>query len=266
MGQNAPPMPNFQGAAQQQANASQANVGAQTAANRPDITTPFGGQSWQQGPNGQWTMQTGFGGPLGQGAAALGQQAADNYSRPFSLAGIPGLTSGQEARDQAINAAMGQATSRLDPQWQQREEGMRTQLLNQGLTPGSEAYDRAMANLGRERNDAYTSAMNAAIGQGTQAGQALFGQSLAGRQQGVNEAGMQYGMPLSQMQGLQSLLQMPGFNAAGVAETPQLLPAEIAQGNFQTNLWQLMEQQRADQAQGGSKFGSSILQLLPFFL
>lgn len=51
---------------------------------------------------------------------------------------------------------------RLDPTWNHREEGMRTRLLNQGLDPTSEASQNAMGQFGRDRNDAYASAINGA--------------------------------------------------------------------------------------------------------
>lgn len=73
------------------------------------------------------------------------------------------LSGGEGARKQAQDAYYQQAVSRLDPMWSQREEAQRTRLLNQGLDPTSEASQTEMANLGRERNDAYDSAMRASV-------------------------------------------------------------------------------------------------------
>lgn len=61
------------------------------------------------------------------------------------------------------DAYMQQAQSRLDPQFQQREQDLQTRLANQGITPGSEAYNREMQNLAFERTDAYGNARNQAI-------------------------------------------------------------------------------------------------------
>lgn len=250
MGKQAPPSPNYQGAAQQQAQSSAQNVAQQTAQNRPNQTNAFGGSvTWGIGPDGQPTQTQSFGGPLGQATQGLMGQAAANFGTPFSFNG-PALTNGDDARNQAITAAYGQATSRLDPQWKQREQQMQTQLANQGLDPSSEAYKNAMGELGRERNDAYSSAMNGAIGQGTEAGNAIFNQSLLGRQNTWNEAMQQRGLPLQELQGLGGLLGQAGFNSAGLADATQYLPAAMAQGNYGLQQWQAQNQANADIAGG----------------
>jgi len=179
----APAPPDFMGAAN-----------SQTQANRPNQSGPFGSIQWSQDPQtGAWTQTSGLSGPLSSAASNLQNQVANQGPLP----------TGQEARDQAINAAYGQATSRLDPQFSQMQTSMQAQLANQGLVPGTQAYDAAMQNFGRQRNDAYTSAMNSAIGQGTQAGNMLF-------QQGLQSAEL----PYQQMQQLQGLGQQPGYHSA----------------------------------------------------
>lgn len=250
----APPPPNFTGAAEQQAQASQQNVGQQTAANRPNQSNPFASRTWTQGPNGEWMDQTQLSGPLGELNNSLQQQAQQAMGTPFSLSGLPGLTDGAAAREQAINAAYGSATSRLDPAFQQREEQTRTRLMQQGLQPGSEAFEREMANLGRDRNDAYGQAMNSAIGQGTQAGQALFGQSLAARQNALAEALRQRGQAFGEIQGLQGLTQQQGFMGAGMAQGPNYLQAAGLQDAADFGRFQFSQQQLADIINGGINF------------
>ena len=99
-------------------------------------------------------------------------------------------------RNQVINSLYGQQTSRLDPQWQQRDEAMRTQLANQGLAPGGEAYTNAMRDQTFARNDAYNSALNSAIGNATAQQQAQFGMA-QGAGQFANQAQQQgYGQQL----------------------------------------------------------------------
>jgi hypothetical protein len=200
---NAPPPPDYTGAAEKTAQQNRPN---QVNANGSQIT-------WTIGPDGRPVQSQSFGGPLAGANTALQGQLANEYSTPFDMSKIPGLTSGAAARDQAINGAYSQATSRLDPQFAQREEQLRTQLLNQGLDPGSEAYQTQMANFGRDRNDAYSSAMNGAIGQGTAAGQAIFNQSLAGHQTGMTDALTKRGLPGQELAGMQGFLQQPGFQS-----------------------------------------------------
>jgi hypothetical protein len=203
-GSGAPSSPDFTAAANAQAAASQANTREQTAANRPNQSGPFGSSTWSQGADGQWTQNTSLAPGLQAGADSLMGQIANQG---------PAMT-GDQARDQAITSAYGQAASRLDPQWAQREESTRAQLANQGLDAGSQAYDSQMGNLGRERNDAYSSAMANAIGQGTAAGHVAFADNQSAQMQPYQQLGL--------MQGLSA---QPGFTAAGSGQTPQLLNA-----------------------------------------
>lgn len=63
-----------------------------------------------------------------------------------------------EIRQKAENDAYLKQTSRLDPQFAQREEQKMIELRNRGLKEGDQAYDSAMRNLGNERTDAYEQA------------------------------------------------------------------------------------------------------------
>lgn len=77
--------------------------------------------------------------------------------------------------------------SRLDPQFQRDEDSLRTRLINQGLTPGTEAWDAEAKNFNQSKNDARMQAVLA----GGQEQSRLFGMGMAGRQQGVNEVNNQ---------------------------------------------------------------------------
>lgn len=165
LGKNgAPAPPDFTSAAEKQAQSGH-------------INTPFG--TW----NGNGLE---FNGGLGQGAQNLMDQIGSQGALP----------TGEEARNQAIESAYYQAASRLDPQWQQRETGLRAQLANSGIDQGTEAATNAYGDFGRARNDAYGGAMANAIGQGTSAGNAIFQQGLQAQNQ-----------PYSQLNSLASLLQ-----------------------------------------------------------
>ena len=144
-GKGAPSAPNFTAAAEQQ------GVSA-----HPNQTNALGATSqWTQGPDGQWTQTSGFGGALGQGVENLSNAIAGQDPNAIG-----------HARDQSITGAYNQAASRLDPQWAQAGEAQQSQLANQGLDPGSQAADASMGNFNRAKNDAYSSAMNNAIQQG----------------------------------------------------------------------------------------------------
>jgi hypothetical protein len=176
--------------------------------------TAFGGQTQTQPGQDYRDTQTMDLPPWMQGTVdALGNQIQAGAGK--------GVMSGDAARDQAIQAAYGQATSRLDPRFQQQESQMRTQLLNQGLDPTSEAFQTEMKNFNMGKNDAYTSAMNSAIGQGTQAGNAIFGQNV-----------ISSNLPYQQMGMVKSWAPSMGFNAATPGSGTDYLGAGQTQYNF----------------------------------
>lgn len=189
--------------------------------NRPNISTPTGSYTWERAPDGTLTLRQGYTPEL-QGLNASLQQQAAAMGGPMDWGQFGTLPTGEAARQQAIDAAYGQSTSRLNPFFQQREESERARLINSGIAEGSEAYNNAMGALSRERNDAYQGAMNAAIGQGAQAGQAIFQQGLQGRQQAISEALRRRGQPLQELAQLQGLNRQPTVNPV---MTPQLLAA-----------------------------------------
>lgn len=57
---------------------------------------------------------------------------------------------------------------RLDPMFAQRDEDLRTRLANQGIKVGTAAYDREMANLGQQQNDAYNQLLLSGRGMASQ--------------------------------------------------------------------------------------------------
>lgn len=232
----------------------------QTQANRPNQTNAFGSTvNWEQGPDGQWSQKQSFGGPLAGLAGALQQQAAGQMSKPMDWGQFGKVDDGAAARDQATSAAYGQMTSRLNPMWDQRGEAQRTQLLNMGLDPGSEAAQNANASFGRDRNDAYGSAMNSAIGIGNQAGNDVFRNSMQARNQKITEALQQRGQGMGELGGLMGFLGQQGFNQAGAAPASQDLAAALAQGNWSMQDAQMKNQRGTDIIGGlGNLFGTAI--------
>lgn len=93
---------------------------------------------------------------------------------------------------------------RMQPQLDRDRERLRTQLLNQGLTQGSEAYDDAMERSDRQANDAYSQAALQGIGLGQQA-----------RQQGIQEQSFFRNEPVNMLNAVRSgaQIQNPTFSA-----------------------------------------------------
>jgi len=154
---SAPAAPDYTGAAY-----------AQAAGGRNNQVTPYGNLTWSQtdpkNKNSPWTSTVDLT-PLGQ--QTLDQQMrmsqglggmAENFMGNINTEPM-GMGSAQDVSDKAYGAM----TSRLDPQWTQREDMQKTQLANQGIGVGSEAYTNAMRDFGNQRNDAYQQANLAAI-------------------------------------------------------------------------------------------------------
>ncbi len=206
-----PPPPDYAGIARQQADASAANTATQTSANRPDILTPWGSQTWQAptADSPQWTQSTHLHPSLQEGldaqfSAQTGRsqlagdyigRVQDKFGTEFNWADAPalagslqpgalqtGIDPAQAYSQRAEDAFYGRATSRLDPRFQQKQDDLTALLQNQGFKPGDAGYDRAMSNLGRERTDAYAAAAQDAILKGGQEAQRMQGMDVTSGQ------------------------------------------------------------------------------------
>lgn len=104
------------------------------------------------------------------------------------------------AFNQFSDATYGEATRRLDPQFAQREANFRQDLVNRGISEGTEAYDKAFSNFSQDRNDAYGSARNQALVQALGAQQQFFGQDLSNRQFGEGQRQFDTGFGENQRQ------------------------------------------------------------------
>jgi hypothetical protein len=199
-------------------------AGDQTSNNRLNTSNPFSSQTFN--PDGSTSTQ--FTGGLGQAATGLQGQVA-GMAQPMDWSRFGQVGSGDQARDQAINGAYSQATSRLDPQWNQRMDQSRTQLLNQGLDPTSEAYKNQMQDLSMQRNDAYSGAMNGAIAQGTAAGDSAFRNNFMSNQANRANALQERGLPMQEMQQLMGFLGQPGYGQDNTSLAGAMGSAGIAQ-------------------------------------
>jgi hypothetical protein len=158
------------GAAQAQSLGNLAGAQQATQANRVNQNTLYGGLNYQQGTdangNPTWTAnQTGTDQTQGLVNSSLSglQQSLNNP--------MYGINPGQTYSDAIMQ--------RLQPQMAQSKEMQDAQLANQGIVPGTQAYDNAMRTFNQGQNDLLTSAqiqgMNTGLQaqalQGTQAGQ-----------------------------------------------------------------------------------------------
>lgn len=246
----------FYSAANAQGASGVANTNDQTVANRADQTNPFGSSSWTQDPNtGQWTQNVSLAGA--QNTALTAQQdlqagrstaadsllpsATSSLSAPLDTSSLNPLFSfgspGQ-TNQQAQDAVSGQ----VQPIIQQNDKALQTQLANQGLAPGSEAYQNAEDQQARNDNNMNLQAVQAGFTQGnTENTQDI---NYANEQQQQNAGNLQQQEflqqePLNNINALTSgqSVQTPTFGSyttAGVAAPTQDLSA--AQSNYGANL------------------------------
>ena len=140
----------------------------------------------------------------------------------------------------AIEERLGELySSRMDPQFARDEDALRTRLTQQGLTPGSAAWDAEMERFGQNKNDARVQTMLQGRGQ-------AFGELQALRNQPLNEiigllSGSQINAP-NQM----------GFQAAGIPTTDN---AGLIMDNYNNQMAQYQQQMASRNSLLGGLFG-----------
>jgi hypothetical protein len=98
---------------------------------------------------------------------------------------------------------------RLAPQLAHQSESSDVQLANMGITPGSEAYNRAKTLLNQSQNDARTSTIVNGMNVGLQANQQQYNQNL-----------QNYNNPLAVARNIQGLTQQNFVNPYTQSATP----------------------------------------------
>jgi hypothetical protein len=146
-----------------------------------------------------------------------------------------------------VNAGMtGQQAilQRLAPQMQRQREGLRTQLINQGFRPGTEAYNRAMEQQGQQENDMFTQAAMQGIGLDMSANQQGFGQAATAAGLYNQGLGQDFGQGLA---ALQVSNQAIGQNFGQGLSAQQLKNAAVSQNFGQGLQAQQLRNQAIDQ-------------------
>lgn len=136
--------------------------------------------------DGMTAMKTGLN-LEGIGDAGQIQKGLD-YS---GLTKLPGTDDFSADAQRVAGSVYSQAASRLDPQWQQNENDIKSQLAAKGISENSDAYRREYDNMSRAKTDAYNQANFSATQAGANEQSRLFGLSMSARQQGQNEVNTQ---------------------------------------------------------------------------
>lgn len=128
---------------------------------------------------------------------------------------------------------------RLQPQIERETQQLETRLLNQGIAPGTEAWNTAKTQQAQEQNDKMTSAIVGGMQTGLAANAQQFGQA-ATQQQARNQANaqaMQQAMALqqarnaAQAQGFGQSAQQAAFTNAANAQAMQQAQARAQLAN-----------------------------------
>jgi len=256
-----PPAPDYTGAAVAQGAANLESARATARLSNPNTYTPYGTQivtydgdtpTIRQSltPTAQKTLDAQQNVELQ--LANLGAKGATTaggvLDKPFSFGG-PDVQTSLDLSNVAkmpVNAGMtGQEAimARLEPQLAKQRVSTETNLINQGLRPGTEAYNNAAQILGQQENDARTQAVLQGINLDIGANQQGFGQALesgkfgnTAQQQALAEAISLRQLPLNEITALMSgsQIQNPQFGAysgATVQAAPVFAGAQ-AQGQY----------------------------------
>ena len=158
-------------------------------------------------------------------------QANNNLRQPLDFSGLDkqvgnlGLSNDFSGDRQRVEDALySRSKSRLDPQFELGQRDLETKLYNQGVQPGTEAWNRELDSLSRQKQDAYSGARTDAITGGGQEQSRLYGMDYQtanqnatlqnqARQQGLNELFAMRQTPLQEL----NLLQGRGTGGAGAA-------------------------------------------------
>jgi hypothetical protein len=280
--------------AQQRVQREFADLGSQGIGNAQKILgTPFNYQgpgiqtSFDQGPGvnygpkmGEYGMAQGvdlsqFGQNQGIDERIYGQAGGINADRYGLARGELDLSN---IAAMPVNAGMtGQQAimQRLAPQLQRQREGLRTQLVNQGFRPGTEAYNRAMEQQGQQENDMMTQAALQGINVDMSANQQGFGQAATALGLYNQSVGQNFGQGLSAQQlqnaaiaqnlqgglaGLQSRNDAINANIANAMQAQAMQNAAMQQNYGQAaniaGLYNSAAAQQYNQNLQGAQFGN----------
>lgn len=232
----APPAPDYAGAASAQGAANLQTAIANGKLSNPDIINPYGSQTVTYGVGGDPLHAL-----VTQSLSPTGQQLFDKYqginlglgdlaqsglgyvqntlNTPFNTAALPAapVNAGQSGQDALL--------SRIEPQIQQDREQLNTQLVNQGLNPGTEAWDNAWRQQTQRENDLRLQAAAQGINVGQQA-----------RQQGIQEQEFLRSEPLNMLNAVRSsapvaVPQFQNYQGSQAAAAP-IFNAAQAQGQY----------------------------------
>ena len=179
----------------------------------------------------------------GQIAGTALQSVNNQFNTPYDLnSAVGGMTAsqanlGQDYNNQ-YNSLMKQQTAYLDPQYQNQQNQLNASLANQGIVPGSQAYQNAQDEQSRNQTFAYQQAADQAqAGAGAEQSR-LANLGLQNQAQAAQLYTQQYQQPLNLYNSLETGTQatLPQFQGTSQTNTapPNVLGAYA--NNYQGQL------------------------------
>jgi hypothetical protein len=189
-----PTVPDYMTLAQQQAQYNSGLAQQQSQLNNPNQYNPFGSRTTTYNPDGTSSVNTTLNPQqqaLFNGSTNI-SQGIQNYANGMigglNYNNVPGMPSASQSDLNATrDAVYGQQTQYLDPQFQQGQSDLDSQLANKGIMEGSDAWNRAQNNFALQKQAAYGDARDRAIQAGGAEQSRLFNLGMSARQEGVNE-------------------------------------------------------------------------------
>ena len=231
-------------------------------------------------------------GVLGQPFSFGGPQIQTSYGQPGSVSpppvagqyGLAGTVSPNQPQAQGgvggpdlatslnlggvanmpVNAGMtGQQAimNRLEPSLARQRTSTETQLINQGLRPGSEAYNNAIQLLGQQENDARQQAVLEGLNLDLGANQQGYGQALSSGQFGNQAQLAGFGANLQNQQAQnQAIAQNFGQGSSAQAMQNQAIGQNFGQGLSSSQAANAVLAQQYNQGLQSAQFGNTAQQ------
>jgi hypothetical protein len=165
----------------------------------------------------------------------LGQIGVDQSEKIRGLLG----TNVDLSNDAVEGRLMELGSKRLDPKFAQSEDALRTRLANQGIAPGSAAWNAEFRNFNEGKNDAFNQL------------------ALTGRGQAVQEILTSRNQPLNEIIGLMngSQVTMPQFGSTPQTTIPTTDTAGIINANYSQQQQNYQQENANRNALLGGLFG-----------
>lgn len=228
-----PKIPSPQAQAAAQIDVNKKTTAMNLAAGRPDQITPTGSIKYTQSGTDQ------FGNPTWTATSELSPENKALLDRLLSSRGDVAEAGGNlaqniagaygdipdfgEAASSLTNKMLTRQAAYMDPYYKQQTENLENKLRNQGLIPGTPAFDRAMRTLLQTQNESRGQFLN-------QAQPIAFAQAMQNYQKPLDV--------IQQIMGMTGPMGIDPTQIAGIGQNTSPNMSQIMQNNYQAKLAQ----------------------------